>query len=173
MCKCMTFPRYLTAWFQAAECSDFVFIQEKLCPCASPIWIVYVCHGGEDSAHPPMRTSRSMVNDLQCSQGEQWQEAYCPQVGPFSEMETHPGRTEMPNMREVAPDTPKGFKQICSFVNSVHRVSNKENVPKCQGHVTTLSAKGIWHFLSARGMDFHLKLWDDIIGVGPHHVRSG
>ena len=100
LCKCTTFPRCLTTQLQTLCPFRMNFAHEHhLCKlCSTEGRIVPIHDWG---------TSRSVINDLQCLQGEQWWEANCPWEGPFSEMETHPGRTEMPNMREVVPDTPK------------------------------------------------------------------
>ena len=128
----MTFPRYPHTQLLAAECSDFALIQDELCPCAWPIWIVSVFHRGKDSAQPPMRDIEACGNHLQCSQGEWWWEADCLWEGPYSAKETHPRRTEMPNTREVAPDTPEDpSRSAVLWINSVHRVSNQWE-PSCQ-----------------------------------------
>ena len=48
------------------------------------------------------------------------------------------------------------LKQICKCVNFAHRMSTSVNWFKCQGHMTFLGARGMWHFISARGMNICL-----------------
>ena len=158
-CKCMTFPRHPTAQLQAAECSDSIHghYQYELWLCTKertlpnlPTWDMEV-HGEQSSVFP----GRTMVR------------------GWISKKETHPRRTATPKPKRCSPIHSQGFKQICSFVNSVHQVSNSKNAPRCQGYVTFLSARDTRHSVSARGMNLCLKLWDHTISVRTYQVRSG
>ena len=63
--------------------------------------------------------------------------------GQLSMKETHPGRTVTPKQERGSPRNPQGSKQICSFVNSALRVTNSENIQKCQGHMIILCARGM------------------------------
>ena len=127
-----------------------------LCPCALSVQTVSV-YKGEDSAQ--------FTNRHHQAHGK-WSNVFPGGMmvrGQLSKKETQPGRTATPKQERGSPRHPQGSKQIFSLVNSAHRVSNCENIQKCQGHMTILCAMGTWHFSSARGMNFHLKT------MRPHH----
>ena len=72
--------------------------------------------------------------------------------------ETYPRRTATPRQEGGSLRHPWGSQQIFSFVNSAHRVSNSENVAKCQGHMTILCARGMWHFFQCQGHEHLFKI---------------
>ena len=132
--KYMTFPRHMTTWLQAAECSDSIHVHYQYILCLHmkgrtlpnlPTGDIEVC-GKWYSVFPGGTMARGWLSKKEC----------------------HPKRTVTPEQERGSPRHPWGSKQIYSFVNSAHRVSSSENIQKCQGHVK---------FLNARDMNLHLK----------------
>ena len=138
--KCLTFPRCLTSgsrveWLCAHSgwtlsmctiCTNFVCATVRGGPCPSY----------------QQGTSKFMVIDLECSQGEQCQEANCLRQTLLPWRKLIPGGLRCLNMREVAPDTPEDPSRSAvrkSFVNWLYS----------QGEWTVLtfqSTRGMWQF---------------------------
>ena len=102
------------------------------------------------------RTLRSMVINSQRFQREWWWVTNCPWEGPYCTKETHPWRTEMPNMREVAWDTLEDpSRSTVLWTIYAHKVSNQWECFKGLGACDKLKYQEHMAFLSARGMNFH------------------
>ena len=89
-------------------------------------------------------TSKSMVIDLQCSQGGMMVRGQLSEKDPFLQKKLIPGELWCLNMREVAQKPAKTQADLqFGELTLLTEWANSTNVSKCQGHVTILSARSM------------------------------